>query len=240
MYTIFKIDSGEAGIVTCEVGGFDGKVSRKQIKLEDFYGIVKKSSNNLVHPDWTYYFNPPETFTGLGQTKGLVIGAGNGRSMRAVFFIPADRQVLNYVGTGYVVPFPSLLFYFEADNGRLSGTYVYASTIKDCSELGTDTQLYVFPFGNVEAYSGKVCWGNTKHPQIQSISDFQGIISGFFGSEVNDDYYQAGSHVILKEEFLMQRGLLNHLADLDGGFPDEYLVRSGTRTFKHLEANFYF
>lgn len=240
MYTLFKIDSGEAGMVTCEVGGFDGKVSKKKIKLEDFYSIVKKSSDALSKQDWTYYFNPPGTFTGLGQTKGLVIGAGNGSAMRAVFFIPAGRQVLNYVGSSYIVPFPSLLFYFESDNGHLMDTRVFAVKIRDCSGLGTDTPLYAFPFGNVESCGGKVCWGDTKHPRIQDISDFHGIISSFFGSEVNDDYYQSGKHIIPREEFRMQRGLLNHLAKLDGGFPDEYLVRSGTATFMEIEEKFYF
>ena len=240
MYTLFKIDSGEAGLVTCEVGDFDGKVSKKKIMLEDFYSIIKRNSDELSKQDWTYYFNPPHTFTSLKQTKGLVIGAGNGRSMRAVFFIPADRQVLNYVGSSYIVPFPSLLFYFESDNGHLLNTHVFAVKIKDCSGLGTDTPLYAFPFGNVDSCDGRVCWGSTKHPHIQSISDFQGIISSFFGSEVNDDYYQAGKHVIPKEEFKMQRGLLIHLSKLDGGFPDEYLVGSGSGTFKKIEEKFYF
>ena len=124
----------------------------------------------------------------------------------ALFFIPAGRQVLNYVGHIYIVPFPSLLFYFESENGRLSVTRVFATRIRDCSELGTDTQLYAFPFGNVDSYGGSVCWGETKHPPVQEISDFQGIISSFFGSEINDDYYMAGKHVIQKEEFCMQRG----------------------------------
>ena len=104
-------------MVTCEVSDNDGKVSRKKIKLEDFYGIILKSNNALSRPEWTYYFNPPGMFTGPGQTRGLVIGAGNGSSMRALFFIPADRQVLNYVGHIYIVPFPSLLFYFESETG---------------------------------------------------------------------------------------------------------------------------
>ena len=73
MYTLFKIDSGEAGLVTCEVGDFDGKVSKKKIMLEDFYSIIKRNSDELSKQDWTYYFNPPHTFTSLKQTKGLVI-----------------------------------------------------------------------------------------------------------------------------------------------------------------------
>lgn len=239
MHTIFTIDSGEAGMVTCEVSDNDGKVSRKKIKLEDFYGIILKSNNALSRPEWTYYFNPPGMFIGPGQTRGLVIGAGNGSSMRALFFIPAGRQVLNYVGHIYIVPFPSLLFYFESENGRLSVTRVFAVRIRDCSELGTDTQLYAFPFGNVDSYGGSVCWGETKHPPVQEISDFQGIISSFFGSEINDDYYMAGKHVIQKEEFCMQRGLLIHLAALDGGFPEEYLVKSQT-TVKQIEEKFHF
>ncbi|MDE5824194.1 MAG: prokaryotic E2 ligase family D protein, partial [Lachnospiraceae bacterium] len=240
MYTVFRIDSGEAGIVTCEIGDTDGKVSRKKIKLEDFYGIVKASSGILSQQEWTYYFNPPGTFSGLRQTRGLVIGAGNGSDMRAVFFIPADKQVLNYVGTSYIVPFPSLLFYFESKNGHLSHTYVFAAKIKNCTELETGTQLYAFPFGNVDAHGGRVCWGDTKHPRIQGISCFQSIISSFFGSEVNDDYYKAGYHVIRKKEFEMQRGLLIHLAGLDGGFPDDYLVESGAGTFRKIEEKFYF
>lgn len=240
MYTTFKIDSGAAGIVTCEVGDTDGKVTKKEIRLEDFYSLIKSSSGLLSQTKWTYYFNPPGTFGGLEQTKGLVIGAGNGSDMRAVFFIPADRQVINYVGTSYIVPFPSLLFYFESDNGRLADTRVYAAKIRDSAELRTDTQLYAFPFGNVEPHSGKVCWGSTKHPRIQDMSDFQTVISSFFGSEVNDDYYKAGCHVVRKEEFAMQRGLLIHLAGLDGEFPDDYLVAGGEGTFKVIEERFYF
>ncbi len=240
MYTSFKIDSGEAGMVTCEVGDADGKVSRKKIKLKDFFDIIRKSTSVLFHSDWTYYLNPPETFSGLKQTKGLVIGAGNGSALNAVFFIPAGRQVLNYVGNSYVMPFPSILFYFESEGGCLLNTYVFAAKIRDSSELGTETCLYAFPFGNVDAHSGKVCWGDTKHPFIQNISDFQNIISSFFGSEINNDYYAAGSHVIEREEFRMQRGLLNHLSKLDGEFPDEYLVRSNVGTFMRIEEKFYF
>ena len=49
----------------------------------------------------------------------------------------------------------------------------------------------------------------------------------------------AGKHVIQKEEFGMQRGLLIHLAALDGGFPGEYLVKSQT-TVKQIEEKFHF
>ncbi len=240
MYTSFKIDSGEADIVICEVAYTDGKVSRKKIKLKDFFGIIRKSASTLFQSDWTYYFNPPGTFSGLKQIKGLVIGAGNGSALRAVFFIPAGRQALNYVGSSYIIPFPSILFYFESENGCLLNTYAFAAKIRDCSELGTETCLYAFPFGNVDAHSGKVCWGDTRHPLIQRISDFHGIISSFFGSEVNDDYYSAGSHIIQKKEFQMQRGLLNHLAKLCGEFPDEYLVKSGIGTFRKIEEKFCF
>ena len=37
----------------------------------------------------------------------------------------------------------------------------------------------------------------------------------------------------------MQRGLLIHLAALDGGFPGEYLVKSQT-TVKQIEEKFHF
>lgn len=236
----FTINSDEAGLVTCEIEDMDGAVVKKKVKLEDYCSMIYDSSEKLTQSQWQYCFNPPDTFSHMAGIRGLVMGAYSNSSMRAVFFIPADRQAMNYVGTSYVIPFPSLIFYFETQKEKLTDTRVYAVKIRHCGELGTDTRLYAFPFGNVEAESGHVCWGNTTFTSIHQFPDFHRVISSFFGSEVNDDYYHAGHHVTDMEMFRMQRGLLNHLAGLDGGFPEEYLVGSGMGTFEALEQRFIF
>ncbi len=71
MHTIFTIDSGEAGMVTCEVSDNDGKVSRKKIKLEDFYGIILKAI--MLCPDRNGHIisTRPECLPDPGRPEGL-------------------------------------------------------------------------------------------------------------------------------------------------------------------------
>lgn len=238
MEAVFKIDSNNAGIVLCECTDRYGAEIRKKITVEDFVKIIQSNGEDIAGLyDETLYCNPPKGCRNLKGIDGLYLGKReNSKTFSAVFFIPGHKNVLNYHGKNYTIPYPPLIFYFEVVRGILSETLVYATKCVSMDDLDSDTQLYRFPFGNVSE-SGEVCWGSVEFPILNRYEDLRPVIYQYFGSEVNDDYYRIDVSVKGRDEFHLQRGLLEDLQDWDS-FPEEYLVESRNRKFSLLEQRF--
>lgn len=118
------------------------------------------------------------------------------------------------------VPFPRLLFGFSLMEHyeQIRVENVYVAALEDFV-LQENTRVYYYPFTNVYQ-SGRVCWGNTKLPLLNSISEIRVVIELFFNSINNDDLY--GGANLSKLSF---RELLQSIQNKD--FPVEYLNFTG-------------
>lgn len=136
-----------------------------------------------------------------------------------LIILPKSRQMMQYETTRYDVYIPSLVFYFSVSDSRLCGTRVFA--LKD-EWPNEQSSLYVYPFGNVNTYSGSVCWGANRLQDINRLKDLEAVVALFLQSGCNEDHYKAGVSCELKEMPL--RGLFEELKKKNS-FPEEWLVR---------------
>lgn len=146
----------------------------------------------------------------LGEDQGMLCA-------EVVTVLPAGRQIVQYEETRYDVCLPSLVFYFDISQGRISSTYVYV--MKD--EVPTDnSRLYRYPFGNVDT-SGRVCWGRNVLPDISGLKSLEEVMTLFVQSPSNNDYYRGKEYCNHKDFTLRQ--LFEMLKD-EENYPEHYLV----------------
>lgn len=134
--------------------------------------------------------------------------------------LPKDKHYFKFEKTEFnELCYPSLLFFFRIEGSKIVESKLYA--VK-----GKDEQLYVYPYGNVNSNSGRICWGNISLPEISSLDKLDVVISKFLCSTTNNDYYEPGSSTKYKYNNLRQ--LVNQIGKYDE-FPDRVLVkRKGT------------
>ena len=165
----------------------NGSVGIKNLTMRQIvesFQLEKPQVYFLPHP----MFDEPDS----GRVEGLLAGSATENKLSAVFFIPAERRFMNVLGEKCAMPYPSVIFVITAENGRKTSSHCYAVKEKRVSELKMDTELYAFPFGNVEPNSGNICWGSNKLPQLTTYTDMREAITMFFCSESNKDYVSVG------------------------------------------------
>lgn len=104
--------------------------------------------------------------------------------------------------------FCPLLFYIVVDREKILKSYVYV--LKDTS-ISNEMQIYKYPFGNVSR-DGHICFGNNSLPLIKGPKDLEQVISIFFASSSNDDYFR-NSDKVLEKYYSEQAILLSRLRD---------------------------
>lgn len=170
----------------------------------------------------------PSNCSSYEHMEGFYLGSesSNG-SRRAIFYLPSERRVMYYQTTEnpYLFEFPALIFYMETRKDKMDTSMmrIYAVKEKTLSEIGSDTKLYHYPFGNVYA-EGRICWGSTQLPEIKSFNDFKKVILTFFGGVTNDDLFRTLGR--FHKKITCQRELLEFLVK-EEKFPDELLVDTG-------------
>lgn len=89
---------------------------------------------------------------------------------------------------------PKLLFQFvlthvpgSTESRTLQQSYVYA--LKSSNEVVDEhTDLYIFPFPNVNKSNHDICWGSNLNLTIPSLTHIQTLINLFISSQFNEDY----------------------------------------------------
>lgn len=231
--------SDESTYVTVDGVGDKGEMFQKRITPQQLLVILENSfpeeaenecgKMRLVAP-------LPSNCSTYEQTEGFYLGSeSQNGSRRAIFYLPAERRVMRYqtTETPYVFEFPGLVFYMETRKNKVdvSAMRIFAVKEKTLAEIGSDTKLYHYPFGNVYS-DGRICWGSTQMPMIESFNDLKKIILTFFGSVTNDDLFHKNEKI--KKEIACQRELLEFLVKEDE-FPNELLVDTG-KTLAKFEA----
>lgn len=147
---------------------------------------------------------------------------------KVIVTVPKGLKTTIYEMTQYEIPFPALLFYFVIEDNRLEETRVYALKGNDWKE---SSMLYNYPFGNVNTYDHKVCWGDNDLPEIQELNTLDVVCSLFYDSSSNNDYYCPRVSTTLADSNL--REVYERLKNKEE-FPEKILVRSNTGTLASL------
>ena len=215
----------------------NGEMFQKKVTPKQLLDVLTKSfpdMDDFATGTYSLVNRIPSKCTTYEEIEGLYMASkSQNESKRAIFYLPAARRVMYYETTEnpYVFEFPSLIFYMETKKTKVdtSSMRIFAVKEKTLEEIGSDTVLYHYPFGNVYS-EGKICWGGTSMPEIEMMSDFKKIILTFFGSVTNDDLFKHTKRV--KKDIVCQRELFEFLVQADC-FPNEILV-STKRTLAEL------
>ena len=145
-------------------------------------------------------------------------------SGKVALAVPKHRTTVHFEDTDYLICFPALFFCFSIENSRIKQTNLFALKGSHWKE---EDFLYNYPFGNVNTYSHTVCWGSNQLPAIETLQTLDVVVSLFYDSPTNNDYYSAGDSTAWKEDNL--RAVLKRLDGLEE-FPEEILVQTNCST----------
>ena len=138
-------------------------------------------------------------------------------------YVDADVHPTAYIKEENIVflPFPSLLFMIGVTAGKMSVSRVYA--VKECyRQVTADTELFMFPYGNVYQ-TGKICWGgNYDVFDVDSVTDVELVIERFFSAIMNNDLYHNNTKKNVPLEQLIRENVKK------GKFDNDSLVVMGT------------
>lgn len=197
----------------------DGSIIEKTITIENFIDIVRFQEKK------TYYClnSMFEGYEKAEIVKGLLYGEIEGNYVKGIFFVPADIRFMNVAGEKSLMPYPSLVFKLITRNGQLIYSQCFAMREESMNDLNIDSKLYAFPFGNVQAANGHICWGSNNFPDMFEFEELRSAITTFFSSESNMDYVQQG--VSYHKKYGNYNTFLSKLRTMSN-FPEKALVSS--------------
>lgn len=116
---------------------------------------------------------------------------------------------------------PNMIFAIKVVNNVFSSMYV---TVTKTDIINEDTELYFYPFSNVNNYSYNVCTGSNRfETRIENAKDAFKYIEYFFAMPNTIESFRSTCN----KKALEFRDLAKFLKDKD--FPDELLVESGKK-----------
>lgn len=202
----FCDDNSQAVNVSIKEGG---RTIRKRISMDSFLKCLFSSSKNEKNYQ-------PIGILPNGYVTGAISANGT-KECRVTIQLPAQIRPIIFYDTVYTVPFPALVFYFEAGKaGSVTVSKCYA--VKEENMLNETSRLYQYPFGNVYQGNGNICWGNISLPEINKLKDFDQLPEIFFSSSTNDDLWHSGF-----SGARTQREFLNNLKTMQS-FPEDWLI----------------
>lgn len=182
-----------------------------QVSLNDYISSIAFDDNEMRQ------FYPP-----VGRIPDECINFSYARncsrfSCRALFMLPAQKQLIVYCDNAYLVSMPALVFDFTVIDELLlpKHTFVYASK---------GDKLYHYPLTNVYA-DGRICWGSLNIPKCKSLTDMKSAVDFFLQAPGNSDLSMATD--ILKVFGYYSMGeLIEHLSTVKK-FPNKGLLPIG-------------
>lgn len=192
--------------------------SSKYISIQN---LISALSHSVVSEDRFYRLGKmPHNYY-----DGLILRNENEQiSGEIALSVPMHRTTIHFEDTDYQICFPALFFYFSIKDSRIGSTYVFALKGNQWNE---DDVLYNYPFGNVSTDYHNVCWGSNQLPAIETLQTLDVVVSLFYDSPTNNDYYSAGESTRWKEDNL--RAILKRLDGLEK-FPEKILMPSNCGT----------
>ncbi len=218
----FKTESSYAHV---RILNDDKSVQEKELSINDLASVFTVDEEKI-------YTLPNALFTSFTAEpiiEGLVAGRKGYSQTTGLFFLPAQKFYMNYAGEKDILPYPSLLFLLKEEQGILKSSKCFALKEETLDELSPESIIYAFPFGNVLASTGSICWGSNHFEQCNGYQELRSAISIFLSSESNMDYVSYGES--FGGNIKTFPALLNSLKK-KAHFPKEILIPSPV--FKNL------
>lgn len=164
----------------------DGKVQTKVLTQEQFAntlraGTIQKKEKKLFSLGKLPY----------GYIDAKI--ASDGTYDICVLY-PKRKYGIRYYKDTYRIPYPNVLYIFSVKNSIVQSKLCFAVKDADIRKgISDKTPLYSFPFGNVSAGSGSMCFGNIPMPKIPKMEGIDKLVQLFLNGDVNDDLYSPSS-----------------------------------------------
>lgn len=173
-----RITFDDVQVVDVTVCGEDGAKISKRITLNEYINIL--SSQN---EEWQELPRLP-----IGTIKTKWMDAKNykiaifvEKDVRPTIFLKNERPLM--------VPYPNLIFTFEFRDGAMRSSTCFAVK-EEFAGITDETELYFFPYGNVNTSSGSICWGGNSMRDYKEPRSLEKAIGLFFDAPMNTDLYQ--------------------------------------------------
>ncbi|MDN4067659.1 hypothetical protein QYF50_07100 [Paenibacillus vini] len=142
---------------------------------------------------------------------------------------PHRRTVYYHEATIENVPFPRLIFGFTliSREQKYDISQVMIAALEDQCLVSEDSEIYYYPYTNVDD-KFVVCWGGSRLPSLDRVSQLTTIPELFFNSPNSDCYYQSSN-----SSGMTYRELVGTLQGKE--FPDKYLKKTGLKLNDWLE-----
>lgn len=115
-----------------------------------------------------------------------------------VILVPGDRRYASFCNEKCYLPYPNLVFKFRVKNGKVQGGSAVMACNDDYHHFGPKTELFNYPYGNVSAGSGSICWGGNALPKVKEPYELTALMELFFSANTNLDLWQAGKNAKAK------------------------------------------
>ena len=224
--------SGKKTIITLDEGQFGGKyinAARVQV-VENNGSILEKyvDCDQLIEA-MTASRRKGEMAFRIGNLPqgfydGKICRDSIGR-IKGKFLVTTDKRktYITFEETRFVTCCPAFLFVFEIESGRVINTRVFSLKGKTWND---STYLYNCPLGNVSVNTHNVCWGSNSLPYIDELQKLNIVVSMFYDSPCNNDWFSPGKSIKWKCDNL--REVLKRLEEPEE-FPERLLVSSGIK-----------
>lgn len=138
------------------------------------------------------------------STHGIAVGT-RGKRTYTLGVLPTKERTVNYTGAldvatasrALTMRFPPVLLGLcKEGTGPRSfkkGVVFCLAHEQPLANLNVTLAANIacsFPYGNIYAGTGQICWGTVPHTHIQSLADLEEL---FFGSDFNGDLYYGGN-----------------------------------------------
>ena len=206
----------------------DTSVQEKDVPLQALAAVFQEKEEQLyILPNNLFSEYQPDT-----HIDGLLLGCESSFRTTGLFFVPAQKFYMDVAGEKSMMPYPSLLFLLTESGGTLRSSMCFTVKEKSVDKLRPESVIYAFPFGNVLASDGHICWGANEMTKHEGYQGLRSAIALFLTAESNMDYVSYGESY--KGKIKTYPTLLASLKKKDV-FPDNILVPSPAfKTFKEL------
>ncbi|EGT0690995.1 hypothetical protein ACSW9V_15385 (plasmid) [Clostridium perfringens] len=155
----------------------NGKKKAIDVSVEDLISSIKATSNKKTNNSFKTIINP------LHQKEDgfeLIQSIQTGKNDFIYIFKVDKKNVPFYIYDKFfgLCGMPRMLIAIRLVNSVFNAMYV--NVIKD-SKVTLDTQMYEYPFSNVNSYNGHVCFGrNIFKQKFETVESMFRIINYFF------------------------------------------------------------
>lgn len=186
-------------------------VSSKFINPDDLFNCIKNSTTHVgiesgILPNNTVFYREEQDGT-----------------RRIILKIPAGYHDIIYYGTPYAsFPLPAMVLGFVIKpDGHISSKKL---VMVEEGILRDETEIYSYPFSNVNQYNFEICVGRNLLPEIQELRQLSSLPYFFLSIPNNDDYFNRKYN---KKE-MDYRELLEYLKNKDPQvYYNEILIKNG-------------